>query len=638
MRQDWEPEDLIEGWTLLEDDMKRVRNKSGVTRLGFALLLKFFEVEARFPESAQEVPTAAVEYVAQQVKVPAEAWADYDWQSKAIQRHRGEIRAAYGFRANTEEDQDRLAAWLATELCPVELSRDRLVAAVVARCRNDHIEPSAPRQVRRSVGKAIKDFEKRFCRSTLDRLSHTARSRLEDLIAGDGTEHGADGEGAVAGGGRSHFTELKTDPGAPGLESLLAEVNKLERVRRLNLPADLFADVSEKLVDAWRARASKEYPANLARMKPPRRLTLLATLCHVRQTEITDSLVDLFIQLVLKINTRAERKVEKELGAELKNVRGKEAMLLRVAEAALSEPSGTVRRVIFPVVGGEKTLKALAAEAAANEARYKARVRTVLRSSYSAHWRRMLSPLLKALELKCNNTAYRPVMDAIDLLKRYLEQPLKEGAFFDAAEAVPLDGVVPEQWRTAVVDDKGRVERIPYELCVLVSLRDALRRRGIWVVGANRWRNPEDDLPADFEDNRDVHYAALGQPQDAGEFITALQSKLRASLDRFEQALAEGTTGGVAIVKKHGEPWIRVSPRGKQEEPESLVAIKAEIERRWGTIDLLDILKYAEFARTSSPSSPRSPPARTCPRTCRGAGCCWCCSGWAPTWASSGSR
>ncbi|QNE17476.1 Tn3 family transposase [Kribbella qitaiheensis] len=30
-------------------------------------------------------------------------------------------------------------------------------------------------------------------------------------------------------------------------------------------------------------------------------------------------------------------------------------------------------------------------------------------------------------------------------------------------------------------------------------------------------------------------------------------------------------------------------------EPESLVAIKGEIERRWGTIDRLDILKYAEF-------------------------------------------
>lgn len=149
MRQDWEPEDLIEVWTLLEDDMKKVRNKSGATRLGFALLLKFFEVEARFPESAREMPAAAVEYVAQQVKVPAEAWAAYDWQGDRIKRHRKEIREAYGFRANTEEDQERLAEWLAAELCPVELSRDRLAAAVVARCRNDHIEPPAPGQVGR---------------------------------------------------------------------------------------------------------------------------------------------------------------------------------------------------------------------------------------------------------------------------------------------------------------------------------------------------------------------------------------------------------------------------------------------------------------------------------------------------------
>jgi len=593
VQQDWEPEELIEVWTLLEDDTAKLRNKSGTNRLGFAMLLKFFEVEARFPETAKEVPAAAVSYVAQQVKVPAEQWAAYDWQSRTATRHRAEIREAFGFRESTEEDQEKLAEWLTAELCGVEMSRDRLAEAVVARCRNDYIEPPAPAKVRRLVGKAVKDFEARFCRRTIDRLSHATRSRLEDLVA-DSEQGETAGDRATAGGGRSFFTELKADPGAPGLESLFAEVDKLQRVRKLELPADLFADVSEKQVDAWRARASKEYPANLERMKPPMRLTLLAALCHVRHTEITDSLVELFIQLVLKINTRAEKKVDKELTDQLKKVRGKEAMMLRVAEASLAQPSGTVRQVIFPVVN-EKTLKALAAEAAANEARYKARVRTVLRSAYSAHWRRMLSPLLRALTLKCNNTAYRPVMDAIDLLQRYLEQPLKEGAFFDAAEKVPLEGVVPEQWRAAVVDDKGRVERIPYELCVLVSLRDALRRREIWVVGANRWRNPEDDLPQDFEDNRDVHYDAIQKPQDPARFIAELQKKHREALDRLEKALVEDTTGGVAIVKRNGEGWIKVSPRPKQEEPENLVAIKAEIERRWGTIDLLDILKYAEF-------------------------------------------
>ncbi len=116
MRQEWEPEDLIEVWTLLEDEVVRLRNKTGANRLGFALLLKFFEVEARFPENAGEVPAPAVAYVAQQVKVPAEEWAAYDWQGRAITRHRTEIRTAFGFRAGTEEDQERLAEWLAAEL------------------------------------------------------------------------------------------------------------------------------------------------------------------------------------------------------------------------------------------------------------------------------------------------------------------------------------------------------------------------------------------------------------------------------------------------------------------------------------------------------------------------------------------
>lgn len=592
MRQEWEPEDLIEVWTLLEEDQERLRNKSGANRLGFALLLKFFEVEARFPENAEEIPAPAVAYVAQQVKVLAGELAAYDWAGRAIKRHRVEIRGAFGFRECTAEDQAQLAEWLAVELCGVELSRDRLAEAVVARCRKDRLEPPTPGRIARLVGSAVSTFEERFCAATVGRLSAATRSRLDDLVAED-----AGGEES-AGGGVSFFSELKADPGALGLDSLLAEVNKLQRVRALELAPELFGDVSEKLVAAWRGRASKEYPSDLRAAAGPVRYTLLAALCHVRQTEITDSLVELFIQLVQRINTRAEKKVEGEFTKDLKRVRGKEGILLRLAEAAVAEPGGTVRRVIFPVAG-ESTLKALAAEAAANEARYRARVRTVLRSSYSGHWRRMLSPLLGALGLKCNNTAYRPVMDAIDLLKRYLDQPIaKEGAFFDESEKIPLAGVVREEWRKAVVDERGRVERIPYELCVLVSLRDALRRREIWVPGAGRWQNPEDDLPPDFEDNRDVHYDAIRQPQDSRSrfFIDALKKRLRESLTRFDTALELGTTGGVDIVRKHGEPWIKVSPLGKQVQPENLVALKAEIERRWGTIDLIDILKEAEFA------------------------------------------
>ncbi|MFE3717205.1 DUF4158 domain-containing protein [Streptomyces cyaneofuscatus] len=195
----WEPEDLIEVWTLLEEDQERLRNKSGANRLGFALLLKFFEAEARFPEGSEEIPVPAVSYVAQQVKVPAEEWSAYDWTGRAIKRHRMEIRGAFGFRECTEEDQAHLAEWLAVELCGVELSRDRLAEAVVARCRKDRMEPPTPGRIARLAGSAVSTFEERFCAYTMDRLSAATRSRLDDLVADD-VGAGADSAG---GGARS---------------------------------------------------------------------------------------------------------------------------------------------------------------------------------------------------------------------------------------------------------------------------------------------------------------------------------------------------------------------------------------------------------------------------------------------------
>ena len=53
------PEDPVSCWTLVNSDWDLVANKAGATRLGFAVLLKFFELEARFPRHAGEVPRAA---------------------------------------------------------------------------------------------------------------------------------------------------------------------------------------------------------------------------------------------------------------------------------------------------------------------------------------------------------------------------------------------------------------------------------------------------------------------------------------------------------------------------------------------------------------------------------------------------
>lgn len=61
------------------------------------------------------------------------------------------------------------------------------------------------------------------------------------------------------------------------------------------------------------------------------------------------------------IGARAEHKVEQELLDDLKRVGGKHGLLFNLTGAAVEKPDGTIREVLFPVVG-EQTLHDLVRE------------------------------------------------------------------------------------------------------------------------------------------------------------------------------------------------------------------------------------------------------------------------------------
>ena len=85
MRREWEPEDLVAGWTLVEQDERElVAYKRGPTRLGFALLLKYFEMEGRFPRHVGELPPAAIGCVARQVGVDSVELAGHEWSGAHV--------------------------------------------------------------------------------------------------------------------------------------------------------------------------------------------------------------------------------------------------------------------------------------------------------------------------------------------------------------------------------------------------------------------------------------------------------------------------------------------------------------------------------------------------------------------------
>ena len=584
--------DHVDYWLLTQIDEALIAAKSRVNRLGFAVLLMFFRDRGRFPRIESEIDGNWVKELASRFNLEGTLDHTTIINGRSAERYRAEIRLRFGFREATVNDADMLTDWLCDHAVADAFGDfEKLFAIFELRCRELAIElPSADR-IERIVRASINAHDEKFYSRIYARLSPITCTQLDDLLRSNKeatdqvTEEKATNTSAV-------ILQLRNNPGRPNLASILDELAKLELIKKIDLPRDLFEQVSTHQLERYRRQVEVEAPFELRRHPNPIRMTLLAAFVHLRGRSLTDGLVDLLIETIHHIGARAERKVERELLDDLKRVTGKHNLLFELADAALGKPDGIVRDVVFPVVQ-EETLRNLVKEWKATGPTYRTTLRTVIRNSYKGHYRRMVPKLLEILDFRSNNDHHRPVIQALDLIKRYSETQLQT---FPAKEDVPLDGVVRGLWREAVVekdaDSHPRVNRITYEVAVLEALRSKLRCKEIWVVGANRYRNPDEDLPADFEENCSAYYQALNLPVEADSFIAELQTEMRQALTKLDVGLPKNLK--VKLIKKGGG-WITLTPLDAQPNPPNLIALKAELTAKWPMTSLLDIIKEADL-------------------------------------------
>jgi TnpA family transposase len=591
MKRTWTPDELIDQWTLLPHDLALVDTATTPSnRLGFAVLLAWFQHEGCFPTHAHEIPPPVLSFLAKQVVVSPDAILVYDWEGRTAERYRAQIRQALGVREATVADAEALMEWLATTQAPPQPSFDALKIALLTHCRSLRMEPPSPLRIERLIRSALHLADTRCCQHVVGRLTMEARAGLDALLVVAQPDP-VDAVDVPPIHAYSPLHTLKTDAGRISLDSMQTEIAKLQQIRALNLPTDLFATIAPKVVAAYRQRLEREELHEVRRHPDPIRYTLLAAYVHLRGQEITDTLVDLLIAVVAGIGTRAEQMIDRQVLKDLPRVRGKNRLFYAVAEAALAHPDEIVRTVVYPAAGGEQTLRDLVAEYQATDS-YERQIQRTMRRTYGHHYRRMLPNLLRVLTFRSNNTVHRPVIRAIDLLIRYAD---RTQLHYDVGDDVPMTGVVPTAWRDLVEQTSAhgvvRINRITYELCVLQAVREQLRCREIWIEGANRFRNPDDDLPHDFDAGRSGYYAALRLPTEVETFITQEQAALRKALSTLNDGLPHNPR--VSIRTRHEQSRFVVSPLAPQPEPQNLTRVKAEVGQRWPTTSLLDILKEA---------------------------------------------
>jgi TnpA family transposase len=593
IKPNWDTEELIENWTLLPQELELTKKKVGGNQISFALLLKHFQLFAYFPEDKSSISQVVISYIASQVNLPESSYSDYDWQGRSAKVYRVEIRRLFNFKVASVQDSEEMVAWLIDEILPDEQKNEAITEFVYQRFRELQLEPPTKPQVERLIKSAVAKYETDFQEQTLDQLTPEMTEQIDILLSTEETESGESVEQLGKKSKMSDFAFLKTDPGAVGLGSFLTEISKLKRIRAIGLPTNFMIGKSSKLVKTYRHRAATETPYLLRQHKDAIRYTLMAAFCIQRAQEITDSLIEILTTIIKRIDNRAEKRINQELIEEFKKVSGKTNLLYRIAEVSIAEPNGVIEQVIFPVVS-LKTLKDLVAEYKGTGLAYKRRVHDVMRASFANHYRRMIPQLLEVLEFRSNNDLHRPVIEALELLKKYAHSKARS---YDSSEEIPIDGILKSNAKEIVMetdsDGNERINRINYEICVLKALRERLCCKEIWVVGANRYRNPDDDLPTDFETKRQIYYQALTLPEDVETFISSLQQQMEQGLEKLDKGMPKNK--GVAILSKGNKGLIRLSPFDPAPDPINLKHLKGEINRLWHKTSLLDILKETDL-------------------------------------------
>jgi hypothetical protein len=139
MKQDWHPDELAQHWTLSAEERELLDSKTSATRLSFAVLLKAFRFDGRFPERREDIAGRIVTYLASQTGVPPEAYSEGEWSERTQRYQRAQIRRHCGFRVFRIEDEPAFVAWLSERVTSPNPEAEALKIAAYEHLRSQSI-------------------------------------------------------------------------------------------------------------------------------------------------------------------------------------------------------------------------------------------------------------------------------------------------------------------------------------------------------------------------------------------------------------------------------------------------------------------------------------------------------------------
>lgn len=582
------PDDLTDNelgsyFHLTDEDKRIISGRQIHAQLGMAVQIGTVRFIGRFLtlKNWKTVPFRAIDYQAAQLSCQPDLWSKYLQRAATIYDHQAFICDRFGYRQFTDEAiTPQVDRWLASRIElhdePPSVVFDQLVNWLRLQ---KILLPGITTLERFLMGVRSRVYQTLW--SKIDnQLTHVHRKKLQQLVIV--------GERYA----QTDLDRLRDGPVVVSGNALKVALERIRELRNFNLRdldlEGLSADQIKKL--ARHATVSKADTIN--RLSVPRKWATLAAFVYSFESRAIDDALDLFNTLVKECLSRSAYRGKQERLRTLGD--------LDVASLQLHDASGLwldlpadrpiiLNEVFFSVYPREGLEHARLQVADLTRPPYDQYFDELLK--HYSHFRRFLPTFWHLLEFDGLESEH-DLLEAITFLKQLetglqprLSRPERQSIINEA----PLD-IVNDQWWPVVVGNEGVSLRY-YTFCVLLELRDALRRRALFVKGSERWNDIRSQLivKEKWPELKPQVAETLGHPTEPAPIINQLKEQLASAYKKVGDNLPDNTK--TRLNQAQDKTRFILEPLEGEEDPPSLVTLRKAVHDLLPRVDIQELFQ-----------------------------------------------
>ncbi len=574
--------------TLSEIAFGRTSTTGEDNYLNLIVLLKSFQRLGYFPKLS-EIPDAVINYIRTFLQLPKNLDLGYQYPP-TLSRHKQAIRS-YLQVSQFNQETHKFIREIIKQSALVRDNPADLINVAIEELVKNHYDLPPFATLDRLVRHGRNLVNQQLFSQVTSQLSEEYQQRLNDLLDSHSNK-------------RSDYNDLKKLPKKSSrnhLNDLLVHLTWLETLGEVQ---DLIKPLTASKIKHFAGEAKALNAGELKDITIPKRLTLLLCLIYTAQVQTRDSLVEMFLKQMKKIQNKAKDELELIRQKNQETTEKLVSVLTNVLEV-FQEPlpdSQAVAQIqgIFQPQGG---VESLLDECEAVNA-YKGNNHFPLLWRFYKSHRSSFFRVINALKL-ASTTSDERLIKAVEFL---LQNAHRRGALLPAEVDLSF---ASETWRKLVLveqNNQTKMVRRHLEVCLFSYLADELKSGDVCIFGSESYADYREQLLtwSECEPLVGEYCQNLGFPEDADSFIDQLKSWLAETASSVDEGYPNNTS---VVIDEAGEPVLK-RPTSQKNRP-SLQALEAIIEERMPERNLIDILRnvdyWTNFTRHFGPFSGSDP-------------------------------